>query len=167
MQGAFPIDEHRAPVATRGRGVVGCALLLALAPSSSLRAQAVGPGLDPRLPISQYVHDAWTINEGLPQSTVLAMDQGSDGYLWLATEAGAVRFDGVTFTTYNTANTPGLRDNYVNTLMVDRADTVWVGTWVGGVARLSGDTALPAPGGGGSRVEIGRASCRERVYACV
>jgi PAS domain S-box-containing protein len=149
MTGTAPIRSRRASIPTRARVVAGVLLCV---PCSALRAQ-VGPGLDPRLPISQYVHDVWTIDQGLPQSSVLAIAQGSDGYLWLATEAGVVRFDGVAFTTFNTANTPALRDNYVNTLLVDRADTVWAGTWVGGVTRLCGDTALPAPGGGGSRVD--------------
>ena len=74
--------------------------------AASARAQTTAPGLDPRKSISQYAHDAWTIDEGLPQSSVLTIAQGSDGYLWLGTEAGLVRFDGVTFTTYSTANTP-------------------------------------------------------------
>jgi len=129
---------------------VAGALLLGIV--TSARAQTTAPGLDPRKSISQYAHDAWTIDEGLPQSSVLTIAQGSDGYLWLGTEAGLVRFDGVTFTTYNTANTPALTDNYINALLMDRADTLWAGSWYGGVTSRSHGRPAPAPGANGSRV---------------
>ena len=74
-------------------------LFLALTLPTVASAQAGVPGLDPQRPISQYLHDIWTIDQGLPQNGILAIDQGRDGYLWLGTEAGLVRFDGVTFTT--------------------------------------------------------------------
>jgi PAS domain S-box-containing protein len=115
-------------------------------------AQTAAPGLDPHKPISQYVRDSWTIDEGLPQNSVMVIAQGGDGYLWLGTEAGLVRFDGVSFTAYNTANSSGMRDNFINALLVDRENTVWGGTWVGGVFRLTGGKPATAPGSGGSRV---------------
>jgi len=136
-------------VISRAAGL-GCALLLGLV--TAPRAQTVVPGLDPRRPISQYVHDVWQIDQGLPQNSVFAIAQGRDGYLWLGTEAGLVRFDGVTFTTYNSANTIGLADNYVSALAVDRADNVWAGTWVGGVIRLSAGKPVLLAGASGSFV---------------
>ncbi len=129
----------------------GCALLLGL-PVSSLRSQTRAPGLDPQKPITQYVHDVWQIDQGLPQSSVFAMAQTRDGYLWLGTEAGLARFDGVAFTTYNSTNTSGLPDNYASSLLVDGADDLWVGTWVGGVFRFSGGKSTGAPGASGSIV---------------
>ncbi|MEO8225726.1 MAG: two-component regulator propeller domain-containing protein, partial [Gammaproteobacteria bacterium] len=90
--------------------VIGCCVVL----SAAAGAQERVAGLDPQKPISQYVHDIWTIDQGLPQNSVLGIAQGSDGYLWLGTEAGLVRFDGVSFTTFTSANTSGLEDNYVN-----------------------------------------------------
>jgi PAS domain S-box-containing protein len=136
-------------VISRAAGL-SCALLLGLA--AAPRAQTTAFGLDPRKPISQYVHDVWQIDQGLPQNSVFAIAQGRDGYLWLGTEAGLVRFDGVTFTTYNSANTSGLADNYVSALVVDRADNVWAGTWVGGVIRLSGGEPAPLAGASASFV---------------
>jgi signal transduction histidine kinase/ligand-binding sensor domain-containing protein/DNA-binding response OmpR family regulator len=128
----------------------GCALLLAL--PASARSQTPAPGLDPRKPISQYVHDVWQIDQGLPQNSVFAMAQPRDGYLWIGTEAGLARFDGVAFTTHNTTNAGGLPDNYVSSLLADRGDTLWAGTWIGGVARFSGDKPTAVPGAAGSIV---------------
>ena len=76
----------------KGAVSFGCALLLGL--PASARSQTSALGLDPQKPISQYVHDIWTIDQGLPQNSVMAMAQGSDGYLWVGTEAGLARFDG-------------------------------------------------------------------------
>ena len=125
---------------------------LALTLPTLAAAQAVAPGLDPQRPISQYLHDVWTIDQGLPQNGVLAIAQGRDGYLWLGTEAGLVRFDGVTFTTFTTANTSGLKDNYVSAAMVDSSGDILVGTWVGGVSRLSARASAAIPGAAGSFV---------------
>ena len=108
------------------------ALTLPLPTVASTQAGAPPPGLDPPRPISQYHHHIWTSDQGLPQNGVLAIAQGRDGYLWLGTEAGLVRFDGVTFTTFTTASTSALKDNYISAVMVDTSDDVLAGTWVGG-----------------------------------
>ena len=50
-----------------------------------LAASATGWALDPKLAITQYGHDVWTTAEGLPQDSVRAITQTSDGYLWVAT----------------------------------------------------------------------------------
>src|SRR5882672_5880573 len=125
-------------------------MALALPTVASAQAVAPGGGLDPQRPISQYLHDVWTIDQGLPQNGILAIAQGRDGYLWLGTEAGLVRFDGVTFTTFTTANTSALKDNYISFVMVDssqRPTDVLVGSWVGGVSRLGGaGTSAAIPG---------------------
>ena len=123
-------------------------IFLALTLPTVASAQTGAPGLDPQRPISQYLHDIWTIDQGLPQNGILAIAQGRDGYLWLGTEAGLVRFDGVTFTTFTTANTSALQDNYISAVMVDSSDDVLVGTWVGGVSRLGRGTSAAIPGAG-------------------
>jgi PAS domain S-box-containing protein len=128
------------------------ALALPLPLPTVASAQSGAPGLDPQRPISQYLHDIWTIDQGLPQNGILAIAQGRDGYLWLGTEAGLVRFDGVSFTTFTTANTSALKDNYVSAVMVDSADDVLVGTWVGGVTRLGAKTSAAIPGAEGAFV---------------
>ncbi len=54
--------------------------------------------------------------------------QTHDGYLWLGTEGGLVRFDGVKFTVYDSQNTPALRSNNIRALLEDQGHTLWVGT---------------------------------------
>jgi signal transduction histidine kinase/CheY-like chemotaxis protein/ligand-binding sensor domain-containing protein len=135
------------------KGAIGLGYVLLLGlPISAARSQTPVPGLDPRKPITQYVHDVWQIDQGLPQNSVFAMAQPRDGYLWVGTEAGLARFDGVAFTTHNTTNAGGLPDNYVSSLLSDRGDTLWAGTWIGGVARFNGDKATAVPGAAGSIV---------------
>jgi ligand-binding sensor domain-containing protein/signal transduction histidine kinase len=87
--------------------------------------------LDPRRGIGEYVHDAWDRQEGLPQSSVMAVLQSRDGYLWLGTHGGLARFDGVGFTLL-------LKDQHVQALLEDRDGAVWVGTWGNGLVRYGG-----------------------------
>ena len=51
--------------------------------------------LDPSLDISQYAHTAWTVRDGFSVGTIFAMAQTPDGYLWLGSEFGLFRFDGI------------------------------------------------------------------------
>jgi len=53
--------------------------------------------IDPNRAMSQYVRDRWGTEQGFPRGPVYAITQGADGYLWIGTEAGLVRFDGVNF----------------------------------------------------------------------
>src|SRR5262249_31316654 len=77
--------------------------------------------LDPSRAITQYGHDVWQTEQGLPQNSVNAIVQSRDGYLWMGTQEGLVRFDGVKFTVFNRRNTPELRSNHVWCLLYDRA----------------------------------------------
>jgi ligand-binding sensor domain-containing protein/signal transduction histidine kinase len=87
--------------------------------------------LDPNREITQYVHDVWQAKDGLPQNSVQAILQDRRGYLWMGTQEGLVRFDGVQFKTYDKWNTPGLRHNNVLSLFEDRSGTLWIGTFDG------------------------------------
>ncbi|HRH42789.1 MAG TPA: two-component regulator propeller domain-containing protein, partial [Pyrinomonadaceae bacterium] len=87
----------------------------------------------------------------MPQNTVTSMVQTRDGYLWLGTFGGLVRFDGVRFTTFNTANTPSLHSNRVMSLYEDQEATLWIGTEIGDVVRLrNGSFEIFATGDGSS-----------------
>lgn len=81
----------------------------------------------------------FTIQNGLPQNTVLDIDQDHQGYIWFATQVGAVRFDGYEFELFNSDN--GLPDDYVNCLMVDANGHVWMGT-ENGIAVYNGNGFL-------------------------
>jgi len=65
--------------------------------AAALMTAADVKALDPNRAISQYVQDHWGSEQGLPRGAVYAMTQTSDGYLWIGTEAGLVRFDGLEF----------------------------------------------------------------------
>ncbi len=54
-------------------------------------------GLDPDRAMSQYTHDYWNVGQGFAGGPVYAIAQTKDGYLWLGTEMGLVRFDGSRF----------------------------------------------------------------------
>lgn len=94
-------------------------------------------GLNPSKSITQYVYDVWTTQNGLPQSSVLAIAQTPDGYLWVGTQEGLLRFDGVRFVTFDKRNIPGLQTNEIDALLVDRRGDLWIGTRGGGVVTFS------------------------------
>jgi ligand-binding sensor domain-containing protein len=83
--------------------------------------------LDPGKAITQYVHDVWRTGQGLPIDDVKDIAQTPDGYLWLATDEGLVRFDGVRFETFDRHSTPPLTPDNVYALCVDREGALWIG----------------------------------------
>jgi signal transduction histidine kinase/ligand-binding sensor domain-containing protein/CheY-like chemotaxis protein/HPt (histidine-containing phosphotransfer) domain-containing protein len=91
--------------------------------------------LDPGKVITQYTHNVWTSDNGLPQNSVLAITQTRDGYLWLGTQEGLARFDGVSFTIFDKRNTEQIKHNLVYVLYEDREGSLWIGTQ-GGLNRF-------------------------------
>ena len=83
---------------------------------------------------SPFIVDAWTSKDGLPQNSVISVIQTRDGYLWLGTLNGLVRFDGIHFTVFNEYNTPGLNSDRIVYLFEDSHTNLWVGTDTAGVA---------------------------------
>jgi len=92
--------------------------------------------LDPARLATQYGVDTWLSRDGLPQNSVKAIAQTRDGYLWLGTSGGLARFDGVRFTIFNRANTPGLHDSRITALAEDAEGNLWIGTAAGGLSRF-------------------------------
>ena len=88
--------------------------------------------------LSQFSHEVWLTENGLPQNTVHAIAQTRDGYIWIGTEEGLARFDGVKFTVFDKQNTPELKSNYIRTLLADRQGALWIGTAQGLVRMLNG-----------------------------
>jgi ligand-binding sensor domain-containing protein len=84
---------------------------------------------------AQYQVDNWTTDNGLPQNVIRDVCQTPDGYLWLATMDGLVRFDGVHFTVFNRSNTPGILGNRFNSLYCTDTGELWAGTETNGVTR--------------------------------
>lgn len=101
----------------------------------------------------QYRFDQWTADNGLPQNSVYAIKQTRDGYIWLATVDGLVRFDGVNFTVFNRSNTPGIINNRFISLFEDRNGDLWAGTEENGIVRMHNGafSAYGAEGGFASK----------------
>ncbi|MGY8838312.1 MAG: diguanylate cyclase domain-containing protein [Enterobacterales bacterium] len=78
--------------------------------------------------ITDYVVKQWNIKDGLPSQSLKSVVQDQQGYMWLGTQFGLSRFDGTTFTNYNTQNSPFLPSNGINKLLVDSSGLLWVGT---------------------------------------
>lgn len=85
-------------------------------------------GLDPNRDIRQYNLEIFSTEDGLPQSSVLALVQARDGYIWLGTYEGAARFDGKRFEIFNKSNTPEMGSNRIKCLLEDQKGNLWLGT---------------------------------------
>ena len=103
------------PFARTGR-LVGAAWML-FAPGA--KVSAVLPG--------EFLVQTWDTSGGLPHNTVRAITQTPDGYLWIGTENGLARFDGVRFENFVRENTAALPNPNVEFLQVDSRGTLWVG----------------------------------------
>ncbi len=97
--------------------------------------------LDPQLGIDQYTVQAWSLDHGLPQSTVNAMVQSPLGYVYIATFGGLARFDGVRMELIPEESACGRR---YTSLAVDQGGVVWVGAERGSICRLT-DGKLSQP----------------------
>lgn len=84
--------------------------------------------LNPSRELTQYMQTAWSSESGLPQNSVHAVAQTPDGYLWLGTEEGLARFDGVHFRVFTRDNSPGLASDYILSLATSANGTIWIGT---------------------------------------
>ncbi len=96
---------------------------------------AAAPG-DAAVPASSYVLTAWTEENGLPSGEILAMTQDLDGYLWLGTNRGLVRFDGARFVEWGSAGATRLPSGSVPALVAAADGSLWIGHANGGVSRL-------------------------------
>ena len=105
-------------------------------------AGVASASLDPDKPISDFIHQSWQTAQGLPQNSVLSLAQTSDGYIWMGTEEGLVRFDGVRFTVFD-QHKFGLANNTVMALLADHHQNLWIGTAGGGLSRFHDGTFTP------------------------
>src|SRR6476646_1501086 len=86
--------------------------------------------LDHSLDINQYAHFAWRVRDGFAKGFIYAIAQTPDGYLWLGTEFGLLRFDGVRAVAWTPPNGQ-LPSNNIATLLVAHDGTFWIGTTKG------------------------------------
>jgi len=88
------------------------------------------------LKLTQLTHTAWTSQDGAPLN-IMSLAQGGDGSLWIASDSGLYRFDGIHFTIFE----PSLGDPQfptigMRTVCVAKGDIVWVSLWLKGIARI-------------------------------
>jgi ligand-binding sensor domain-containing protein/signal transduction histidine kinase len=89
--------------------------------------------LNPDRTITQYVYRTWDMDDGLPSTTIYAIVQTRDGYLWIATSNGLARFDGVSFTVFDTTNTKEIQFSEMMSLLEASDGTLWIGCYWGGL----------------------------------
>jgi len=85
-------------------------------------------GLDPALDVSQYAHTAWTVRDGFFKGAVISIAQTPDGYIWLGTEFGLLRFDGVRAAPWQPPPGEKLPSDHIWSLLAARDGTLWIGT---------------------------------------
>ena len=105
---------------TAALGLVLAGVVLAWCPC----ALALNPALD----VSQYAHTAWKIRDGFSKGIIFAIAQTPDGYLWLGTEFGLLRFDGVKAVPWQPPADQPLPSSNIRSLLASRDGTLWIGT---------------------------------------
>lgn len=96
------------------------------------------PALDPNRHLKEFGHQAWLTENGLPQNTVQSIVQTQDGYLWIGTQEGLARFDGLNFSVFDKENTPAFKSNDIRFLHEDKQGRLWISTSYGLVCRHNG-----------------------------
>jgi ligand-binding sensor domain-containing protein/signal transduction histidine kinase len=94
---------------------------------------------------AELLFRTWGTEHGLPQNHSTAIVQTGDGYLWLGTYNGLVRFDGARFVVFNTSTSPGLQSSRITSLFDDRQGTLWLGHDSGELTALRQGRFTPVP----------------------
>src|SRR6266851_1474124 len=102
------------------RALVWLAILLACCACAS--------ALDPSLDVSQYAHTAWKVRDGFTKGAINSIAQTPDGYLWLGTDFGLARFDGVRVVPWQPPGNQHLPTGTIFSLLVARDGTLWIGS---------------------------------------
>lgn len=115
---------------------VGMVLVLAVAPT----VRGAQPDLAALLADSdrRWYQRHWTVEDGLPANALSDVVATPDGWLWIASYDGLIRFDGLRFTRFDSRNEPALRSNRIpDDLVVDRDGTLWIRSEVGHLTRYT------------------------------
>src|SRR5215470_8924706 len=111
-----------------GRKIIDLGALLAW---MLLAVRPCAFALDPKLDVSQYAHTSWKVRDGFAKGEIYLVAQTPDGYIWLGTELGLFRFDGVRALPWQPPGGEQLPDNFIRGLLVARDGTLWIGTLKG------------------------------------
>ena len=135
-RGIQPTARGRHGGAAASRRRARCVLLGLLMLAGWRPASAHGGGAPP---LRDYAIDVWTSRNGLPHNSLRDIAQTPEGHLWFATWEGLVRYNGLDFTVFDRSTRPGLRDNGVGSLLVDRQGGLWISDSRGNITRRSTD----------------------------
>src|SRR5579863_9059022 len=105
-----------------------------------LAAMSLAFGLDPSRTLTQYAHRVWQAQQGLPQGTIYSIIQTHDGYLWLGSQTGLIRFDGVRFETLENIRRATPANLWIRSAMEDSNHALWIATADAGIFRMQGDS---------------------------
>jgi ligand-binding sensor domain-containing protein len=118
-----------------------------------LLAAAPLMALDPERQISQYGHAAWRMSDGFFSGSPFTMAQTRDGYLWVGTHSGLVRFDGVRFAPWRPEHDERLPSSDVLDLRAGSDGSLWIAT-LGGLSRWKNERLTNYPSGPGGIVSV-------------
>ena len=107
---------------------------VAVATARAQRASVISPAGDSR--DASWVHESWTVRDGLPVNSINALLQDRTGYIWATTFDGLVRFDGLRFTVFNSANSDELPSNRIIHVKEGQDGSLWLTTEQGHVVRF-------------------------------
>src|SRR6187399_2394604 len=105
------------------RAVYTAAVFFALSAALTPPALALAPDRE----LTQYVHRIWQTQQGLPDGAISRIIQDPAGYLWIATEAGLYRFDGVRFTPIERLYSGAPAGLFIRAAALDSSGTFWLG----------------------------------------
>ena len=86
---------------------------------------------DPSLDVSQYAHTVWKVRDGFSKGVITSLAQTPDGYLWVGTESGLLRFDGLRTLEWKPPVGQQLPGSLITYLAAARNGTLWIGTFTG------------------------------------
>lgn len=104
------------------------------------QSKPVSPlSLNPTKPLSQYIIDSWTSDEGLASKTLTKVIQSKDGYLWIGSYNGLFRFDGIKFKSYTKKEYSNFRTNSFTELYESKSGEFLAGTGGSGILKYDND----------------------------
>ncbi len=118
-------------------------LFLAALLSAGALITPLAQALSPEVPVHQLSEKFWDVSSGLPHSSGKAVLQAASGAVWIGTQNGLARFDGVEFEVFRADRHPGLTDNYIRALFEDESSRLWIATQRGVSFHEGGDIRMP------------------------
>jgi signal transduction histidine kinase/ligand-binding sensor domain-containing protein len=112
---------------TRQQRSIGDGLIRILCATSLLLSTSTW-AVDPAWNLSEYAHRAWRLREGPLPARPFALTQTRDGFIWVGTSNGLIRYDGVRFLPWPRSGTNALPSNQIFSLLTARDGSLWIGT---------------------------------------